>query len=102
MEKSDSPHIFHIPTISAGRDKKTYQSKCPSFLLVSNLCVCLCIHRPLLEPVESLLQMLLLWDPAMRGGGLDPDTNKPHYYTILQTILNMKVDTTPLLLFIFT
>uniref|UniRef100_A0A4W6DVK7 Inhibitor of nuclear factor kappa-B kinase subunit alpha n=1 Tax=Lates calcarifer TaxID=8187 RepID=A0A4W6DVK7_LATCA len=36
------------------------------------------ISRPLLEPVESLLQMLLLWDPASRGGGLDPDTNKPY------------------------
>uniref|UniRef100_A0A7N8XM09 Inhibitor of nuclear factor kappa-B kinase subunit alpha n=1 Tax=Mastacembelus armatus TaxID=205130 RepID=A0A7N8XM09_9TELE len=35
------------------------------------------LSRPLLEPVESLLQMLLLWDPATRGGGLDPDTNKP-------------------------
>uniref|UniRef100_A0A672G062 Inhibitor of nuclear factor kappa-B kinase subunit alpha n=1 Tax=Salarias fasciatus TaxID=181472 RepID=A0A672G062_SALFA len=34
------------------------------------------LSRPLLEPVESLLQMLLLWDPADRGGGFDPDTNK--------------------------
>uniref|UniRef100_A0A4W6DVB9 Inhibitor of nuclear factor kappa-B kinase subunit alpha n=1 Tax=Lates calcarifer TaxID=8187 RepID=A0A4W6DVB9_LATCA len=49
------------------------------------------ISRPLLEPVESLLQMLLLWDPASRGGGLDPDTNKPYCYTLLQNILNMKV-----------
>uniref|UniRef100_A0A3Q3JZY3 Inhibitor of nuclear factor kappa-B kinase subunit alpha n=1 Tax=Monopterus albus TaxID=43700 RepID=A0A3Q3JZY3_MONAL len=40
---------------------------------------------------ESLLQMLLVWDPATRGGGLDPDTNKPHCYTTLQNILNMKV-----------
>ncbi|XP_032397043.1 inhibitor of nuclear factor kappa-B kinase subunit alpha isoform X2 [Etheostoma spectabile] len=49
------------------------------------------LSRPLLEPVECLLQMLLLWDAAMRGGGLDPDTNKPHCYTALQNILNMKV-----------
>uniref|UniRef100_A0A3Q3FET7 Inhibitor of nuclear factor kappa-B kinase subunit alpha n=1 Tax=Labrus bergylta TaxID=56723 RepID=A0A3Q3FET7_9LABR len=49
------------------------------------------ISRPLLEPVESLLQMLLLWDPAARGGGQDPDTNKPCYYSALQKILNMKV-----------
>uniref|UniRef100_A0AAQ5YY97 Inhibitor of nuclear factor kappa-B kinase subunit alpha n=1 Tax=Amphiprion ocellaris TaxID=80972 RepID=A0AAQ5YY97_AMPOC len=41
--------------------------------------------------LESLLQMLLLWDPATRGGGLDPDTNKPHCYTTLQNVLNMKV-----------
>uniref|UniRef100_A0A3Q1JN72 Inhibitor of nuclear factor kappa-B kinase subunit alpha n=1 Tax=Anabas testudineus TaxID=64144 RepID=A0A3Q1JN72_ANATE len=34
------------------------------------------LSRPLLEPVESLLQMLLLWDPATRGGGLDPGTTK--------------------------
>ena len=45
----------------------------------------------MLEPVESLLQMLLLWDPATRGGGLDPETNKPYCYTTLQNILNMKV-----------
>ncbi|XP_029031829.1 inhibitor of nuclear factor kappa-B kinase subunit alpha-like [Betta splendens] len=49
------------------------------------------LSRPLLEPVESLLQMLLLWDPATRGGGLDPCTNKPNFYTVLQNILNMKV-----------
>uniref|UniRef100_A0AAQ4PYI1 Inhibitor of nuclear factor kappa-B kinase subunit alpha n=1 Tax=Gasterosteus aculeatus aculeatus TaxID=481459 RepID=A0AAQ4PYI1_GASAC len=49
------------------------------------------VSRPLLEPVESLLQMLLLWDAAARGGGLDPDTNKPHCYTALQNILSLKV-----------
>ncbi|XP_063730467.1 inhibitor of nuclear factor kappa-B kinase subunit alpha-like isoform X2 [Eleginops maclovinus] len=49
------------------------------------------LSRPMLEPVESLLQMLLLWDAATRGGGLDPDTNKPSCYTALQNILNMKV-----------
>ncbi|KAM3606237.1 uncharacterized protein V6R79_013243 [Siganus canaliculatus] len=49
------------------------------------------LSRPLLEQMESLLQMLLLWDPATRGGGLDPDTNKPCCYTALQNILNMKV-----------
>ncbi|XP_049456799.1 inhibitor of nuclear factor kappa-B kinase subunit alpha-like isoform X2 [Epinephelus fuscoguttatus] len=49
------------------------------------------LSRPLLEPVESLLQMLLLWDAGARGGGLDPDTSKPCCYTALQNILNMKV-----------
>ncbi|XP_068579509.1 inhibitor of nuclear factor kappa-B kinase subunit alpha-like isoform X2 [Cebidichthys violaceus] len=49
------------------------------------------VSRPLLEPVESLLQMLLLWDAATRGGGLDPDTNKPYCYTALQNILSLKV-----------
>uniref|UniRef100_A0A672FC79 Inhibitor of nuclear factor kappa-B kinase subunit alpha n=1 Tax=Salarias fasciatus TaxID=181472 RepID=A0A672FC79_SALFA len=49
------------------------------------------LSRPLLEPVESLLQMLLLWDPADRGGGFDPDTNKRSCYIALQNILNMKV-----------
>ncbi|CAG6017366.1 inhibitor of nuclear factor kappa-B kinase subunit alpha-like isoform 2-T2 [Menidia menidia] len=49
------------------------------------------LSRPLLEPVETLLQTLLLWDPAARGGGLDPETNKPYCHTILQNILSMKV-----------
>lgn len=49
------------------------------------------LSRPLLDPVESLLQILLLWDPATRGGDLDPDTNKPLCFSILQNILNMKI-----------
>ncbi|XP_011601695.1 inhibitor of nuclear factor kappa-B kinase subunit alpha-like isoform X1 [Takifugu rubripes] len=49
------------------------------------------LSRPLLEPVESLLQMLLLWDPAARGGTVDADTNKPYCNTALQNILNLKV-----------
>uniref|UniRef100_A0A3Q3WPV4 Inhibitor of nuclear factor kappa-B kinase subunit alpha n=1 Tax=Mola mola TaxID=94237 RepID=A0A3Q3WPV4_MOLML len=49
------------------------------------------LSRPLVEPTESLLQLLLLWDPAARGGRLDPDTNKPYCYTALQNILSMKV-----------
>ncbi|XP_008320241.1 inhibitor of nuclear factor kappa-B kinase subunit alpha isoform X2 [Cynoglossus semilaevis] len=49
------------------------------------------LSRPLLEPVESLLQMLLLWDPAARGGGQDLDRNQPHCFTALQNILSMKV-----------
>ncbi|KAM9847450.1 inhibitor of nuclear factor kappa-B kinase subunit alpha-like isoform 1-T1 [Aulostomus maculatus] len=49
------------------------------------------LSRPLLEPIECLLQMLLLWDPVARGGGVDPDVNKPHCYSALQNILNMKV-----------
>uniref|UniRef100_A0A8C8IHT9 Inhibitor of nuclear factor kappa-B kinase subunit alpha n=1 Tax=Oncorhynchus tshawytscha TaxID=74940 RepID=A0A8C8IHT9_ONCTS len=49
------------------------------------------VCRSLLEPVESLLQMLLLWDPATRGGVTDRDTHTPCCYTTLQNILNMKV-----------
>lgn len=49
------------------------------------------LSRSLLEPVESLLQMLLLWDPVTRGGVTDRDTHTPCCYTTLQNILNMKV-----------
>lgn len=49
------------------------------------------LSRPLLEPVESLLQMLLLWDPARRGGRNKPATKQPHCFTALQNILQMKV-----------
>ncbi|KAK5602308.1 hypothetical protein CRENBAI_014192 [Crenichthys baileyi] len=49
------------------------------------------LSKSLLEPVERLLQMLLLWDPAFRGGGPDPKTNKPGCFTLLENILNMKV-----------
>lgn len=49
------------------------------------------LSKPLVEPVESLLQMLLLWDRNERGGGLDPDTHQPVCFTALQNILNTKV-----------
>lgn len=48
------------------------------------------LSRPLLEPVESLLQTLLLWDPVTRGGELDPHTEKPFCFNMLQSILEMK------------
>uniref|UniRef100_A0A7N9AZN9 Inhibitor of nuclear factor kappa-B kinase subunit alpha n=1 Tax=Mastacembelus armatus TaxID=205130 RepID=A0A7N9AZN9_9TELE len=47
------------------------------------------LSRPLLEPVESLLQMLLLWDPATRGGGLDPDTNKPYSADLFPQVIHV-------------
>lgn len=49
------------------------------------------LSRPLLEPVESLLQTLLLWDPATRGGELDLNIEKPFCFNILQGILEMKI-----------
>ncbi|XP_008427979.1 inhibitor of nuclear factor kappa-B kinase subunit alpha-like [Poecilia reticulata] len=49
------------------------------------------LSKPLLEPIESLLRMLLLWDPASRGGGPDPKSNKPQCFTLLDNILNMKI-----------
>ncbi|XP_007546160.2 inhibitor of nuclear factor kappa-B kinase subunit alpha-like [Poecilia formosa] len=49
------------------------------------------LSKPLLEPIESLLRMLLLWDPASRGGGPDPKSNKPQCFTLMDNILNMKI-----------
>ncbi|XP_020777102.2 inhibitor of nuclear factor kappa-B kinase subunit alpha-like isoform X1 [Boleophthalmus pectinirostris] len=49
------------------------------------------LSRPLLEPIESLLQILLLWDPAVRGGETDENTDKPFCFSILQNILDMKI-----------
>ncbi|KAK0149914.1 Inhibitor of nuclear factor kappa-B kinase subunit alpha [Merluccius polli] len=44
-----------------------------------------------LKNTSLIIRMLLLWDPAARGGGSDPDNNQPCFYTTLQNILNMKV-----------
>lgn len=49
------------------------------------------LSKPLLEPIECLLQMLLLWDPAFRGGGPGPKANKPQCFSLLENILSMKV-----------
>lgn len=91
MAKSDSPHISIIPTISAGCNN-TYPGQC--FVPVQPFSYSNCggLHRPLLEPVEALLQLLLLWDPAARGGTVDADTKKPYCNTALQNILNLKVN----------
>lgn len=91
MAKSDSLHISIIPTISAGWNK-TYSSQCCLPVQPFLYPYCGDVYRPLLEPVESLLQMLLLWDPAARGGTVDADTNKPYCNTALQNILNLKVN----------
>lgn len=44
-EKSDSPHIFHIPTISAGRDRKTHFFISQASLINLYLTfVCVCVR----------------------------------------------------------
>uniref|UniRef100_A0A8B9I153 Inhibitor of nuclear factor kappa-B kinase subunit alpha n=1 Tax=Astyanax mexicanus TaxID=7994 RepID=A0A8B9I153_ASTMX len=45
----------------------------------------------LLEPLESLLQLMLKWDPVQRGGAMNPDTKQPQCFALLEQILNMKV-----------
>ncbi|KAL2083057.1 hypothetical protein ACEWY4_020830 [Coilia grayii] len=49
------------------------------------------LSRTLLEPLESLLQLMLRWDPAQRGGALNPDTRQPQCFSLLEQVLNMKV-----------
>lgn len=41
--------------------------------------------------MESWLQLMLNWDPEQRGGGLDPETNCPKCFLIMDHILNLKV-----------
>lgn len=98
MEKFGSHHIYRIPTISASKKRSTpflNLLKVNTLLLETSVtpivCVAVWISRPLLEPIECLLQMLLLWDPALRGGGPDPKSNKPRCFALLDNILNMKV-----------
>lgn len=92
MGMSGSPRISIIPTTLAGSFEIDHASvfflhQSSHFDILNGF-----FYRPLLEPLESLLQMLLLWDPVARGGMLDTDTNKPHCYTALRNILNTKVN----------
>lgn len=87
-----STHLPYPNNLSRLRQKYSFISTSQTFLLILAFKYCVCFNRPLVEPTESLLQLLLLWDPAARGGRLDPDTNKPYCYTALQNILSMKVD----------
>ena len=44
-----------------------------------------------MEPLETLLQLMLRWDPVQRGGGLSPESRQPQCFSMLEQILNMKV-----------
>uniref|UniRef100_A0A8C9FQN9 Inhibitor of nuclear factor kappa-B kinase subunit alpha n=1 Tax=Pavo cristatus TaxID=9049 RepID=A0A8C9FQN9_PAVCR len=58
-----------------------------------------CTHLPqphsicslIVEPMESWLQLMLNWDPEQRGGGLDPETNCPKCFLMMDHILNLKI-----------
>lgn len=41
--------------------------------------------------MENWLQLMLNWDPQQRGGGSDPETNRPRCFLIMDHILNLKV-----------
>lgn len=47
--------------------------------------------RTLLELLESLLQLMLKWDPILRGGKISADTKRPKCFEVLEQILSMKV-----------
>ncbi|XP_064001026.1 inhibitor of nuclear factor kappa-B kinase subunit alpha isoform X1 [Pogoniulus pusillus] len=45
----------------------------------------------IVEPMENWLQLMLNWDPQQRGGGLDPQSNRPKCFLIMDHILNLKI-----------
>lgn len=47
--------------------------------------------RTLLELLETLLQLMLKWDPILRGGKISADTKRPKCFEVLEQILSMKV-----------
>ncbi|KAK7930790.1 hypothetical protein WMY93_007185 [Mugilogobius chulae] len=49
------------------------------------------LSKSFLEPIESLLQLLLLWDPEKRGGEKDVNNEKTFCFDILQNIIDMKI-----------
>lgn len=49
------------------------------------------VGRTLLEPMETLLQLMLKWDPVQRGGRVNSDTKKPMCFEVLEQILSMRV-----------
>uniref|UniRef100_A0A3P9JPR2 Inhibitor of nuclear factor kappa-B kinase subunit alpha n=1 Tax=Oryzias latipes TaxID=8090 RepID=A0A3P9JPR2_ORYLA len=49
------------------------------------------LSRTLLEPMETLLQLMLKWDPVQRGGRVNSDTKKPMCFEVLEQILSMRV-----------
>ncbi|XP_034413896.1 inhibitor of nuclear factor kappa-B kinase subunit alpha-like [Cyclopterus lumpus] len=49
------------------------------------------LSRTMLGPMESLLQLMLMWDQGCRGGAVQPDTKRPKCFEELERILSMKV-----------
>ncbi|KAE8283936.1 Inhibitor of nuclear factor kappa-B kinase subunit alpha [Larimichthys crocea] len=46
------------------------------------------LSRTLLELLETLLQLMLKWDPILRGGKLSVDTKRPKCFEVLEQILS--------------
>ncbi|XP_055517677.1 inhibitor of nuclear factor kappa-B kinase subunit alpha [Leucoraja erinacea] len=44
----------------------------------------------MVKPLETWLQMMLVWDPKQRGGNVDPNTNRLACFTLLEQILSQK------------
>uniref|UniRef100_A0A8C2WKL0 Inhibitor of nuclear factor kappa-B kinase subunit alpha n=1 Tax=Cyclopterus lumpus TaxID=8103 RepID=A0A8C2WKL0_CYCLU len=53
------------------------------------------LSRTMLGPMESLLQLMLMWDQGCRGGAVQPDTKRPKCFEELERILSMKVSYRP-------
>uniref|UniRef100_A0A4W3HZ01 Inhibitor of nuclear factor kappa-B kinase subunit alpha n=1 Tax=Callorhinchus milii TaxID=7868 RepID=A0A4W3HZ01_CALMI len=49
-----------------------------------------CLSSFITEQLESLLQVLLRWDPIQRGGSMEPTTNRATCFMLMDTILSQK------------
>ncbi|CAH2321658.1 inhibitor of nuclear factor kappa-B kinase subunit alpha [Pelobates cultripes] len=79
VKKKDPKHIYAYEDMSGDI---RYSHNLP---LPNNLCS---IIR---EQLEIWLQLVLNWDPRNRGGGIDPQTNRPRCFLLLDNILNLKI-----------
>ncbi|XP_072347733.1 inhibitor of nuclear factor kappa-B kinase subunit alpha [Scyliorhinus torazame] len=44
----------------------------------------------MVKPLETWLQLMLKWDPKVRGGNIDPNINRPSCFLFLEHILSQK------------
>uniref|UniRef100_A0A8C3LW66 Inhibitor of nuclear factor kappa-B kinase subunit alpha n=1 Tax=Chrysolophus pictus TaxID=9089 RepID=A0A8C3LW66_CHRPC len=79
IKKKDPKHIFASEEMSG---EVRFSTHLPQPHSICSLIV---------EPMESWLQLMLNWDPEQRGGGLDPETNCPKCFLIMDHILNLKI-----------
>uniref|UniRef100_A0A8V0XYQ9 Inhibitor of nuclear factor kappa-B kinase subunit alpha n=1 Tax=Gallus gallus TaxID=9031 RepID=A0A8V0XYQ9_CHICK len=79
IKKKDPKHIFASEEMNG---EVRFSTHLPQPHSICSLIV---------EPMESWLQLMLNWDPEQRGGGLDPETNSPKCFLLMDHILNLKI-----------
>ncbi|XP_072280422.1 inhibitor of nuclear factor kappa-B kinase subunit alpha [Pyxicephalus adspersus] len=79
IKKKDPKHIYAYEEMSGEIRFSTHLPQ------PNNLC------SIMIEHMETWLQLVLNWDPQLRGGGIDEHSGRPRCFALMDRILNLKI-----------